>query len=126
MRPSEARQRWGYQLHLDGRGDGQIVYWVDLHEYIEWPAGCPRSGKFTIELTYSCAKEAGGLFQINAGPFVLHGHARPTGDWKTYRTISVGTITLDQDRTTILLQCEGALHGALMNVKQLRLIPEPR
>ena len=121
--PPKRRSVHGYQLHFDPAGGGQIVYWVDSREYIEWPQGCPRSGKFTIELTYSCAKEAGGRFQVSAGPYLLAGRARPTGDWKTYRTVTVGTITLEQEHTSILLQCEGELRNALMNVKQLRLIP---
>ena len=114
----------GFQLHIERRPSPHFAYWVDPTEYIEWPHGCARKGKFTVELTYSCAPNAGGNYIFTAGTARLEGHADPTAGWDKWKTVKVGTITVTQDGETAFLKANGQPQNALMNVLHLRLIPQ--
>lgn len=113
----------GFQLHIERKPQPHFVYWVDPQEYIEWPHGCARTGKFTVELTYSCAPNAGGNFVFTAGTARLTGHADQTGGWDKWRTLKLGEITISQEKTTAFLKADGNPQNALMDVMRVRLIP---
>ncbi len=114
----------GFQLHVVPKPQPHFAYWVDPLEYIEWPKGCARAGKFTVELTYSCAPNAGGNFIFSAGTSQLKGRSEQTGGWDKWKTISIGEINVAQDGITAFLKCDGNPQSALMNVLRVRLIPK--
>src|SRR5205823_2736783 len=70
--PAAARIH-GYKLKLQNPPSPVIRYWVDAQEYVEWPKACPKSGTFDVEITYSCAPNAGGDFAVTAGAAHLRG-----------------------------------------------------
>ncbi len=113
----------GFQLHIERKPRPHFVYWVDPQEYIEWPHGCVQAGKFTVELTYSCAPNAGGNFVFTAGTARITGHADQTGGWDKWRTVRIGDVVITQEKTSAFLKADGQPQNALMDVTKVRLIP---
>ena len=113
----------GFQMHVQKKPEPHFVYWVDPQEYIEWPHGCARKGKFDVEITYSCAPGAGGNFIFIAGTGRLQGHAEATGGWEKWKTVKVGNITVTQDGLAAFLKADGQPQNALLNLLRIRLIP---
>ena len=69
---AEHAQIHGYQLHLDRSGSGQVVYWVDPQEYLEWPEGGRGAGTFTVELTYSCRTAGWRICSSSPAPIAFN------------------------------------------------------
>ena len=123
---AEAARIHGFQMHLRKGNPSQIVYWVDAQEYLEWKDAVHRAGTYSVEITYACAHNAGGTYVIVAGPSQIRANTEYTGGWKTLKPFVVGKIIVPQGRTTVILRCDGNLSNAMMNVSQIRLIPEAK
>ncbi len=113
----------GYKIRRAGRTEPIITGWSDSQEYVEWPAACPKAGKYEVEVTYSCAPHAGGEFAIHAGSSTARAKTENTGDWQSFTTVKLGTLDVINDNTTLSLRPTGEIRHALMNLKSVRLIP---
>lgn len=114
--------RKGSNLQLKGDYLGN---WKTPKDWAEWTIEVPRGGAYRAELTYACAKDAGGECSVAAGASQVKLAVVPTGDWKTYRTVSLGTLTLPGGRLPLSVKAESVKGGGLMNLRALTLIPAP-
>jgi alpha-L-fucosidase len=82
------------QYEQGGEKD-QIGYWADPHDYVSWNFKAAKAGTYDVAITYSCQPGAeGSRFTVEAADQKLLGTSKPTQSWSTYRTESLGTITL--------------------------------
>jgi hypothetical protein len=114
----------GFRMKLDPKPTPTIIFWIDPKEYIEWPKVAAK-GKYDVEVTYSCAPNAGGEFAVTAAANKAVAHTQNTKDWKTFRTQKLGPLTVLNNQTSISLRCTGNINHLLMNVRELKLIPLP-
>jgi alpha-L-fucosidase len=82
------------QYEKDGEKD-QIGFWADPHDFVSWNVKAATAGDYDVAVTYSCAPGAeGSRFSVAVADQKLAGTSRPTQSWSTYRTESLGRVTL--------------------------------
>ncbi len=109
------------------QGVGNICYWTDQADWLEWKFNIEKPGEYIVELKYSCAPSfEGSTFEVTTGDQHLNGKiGTHTGAWSYYDTMQLGTLNLDHIGTYILsLKPTSKPGGAVMNLVWLRLIPE--
>ena len=61
---------------------------------------------------------------MESGAARLAGRVDPTGNWDTYRQIRIGAIDLPAGDQRLVFRSAGAVRGALIDLKSIRLTPE--
>jgi hypothetical protein len=115
----------GTKLRVEKLPTPVIVNWVDPIENVEWVKAVAKKGKYEVEITYSCPPNAGGEFVVAAAASKVTGHTENTGNWQTFRTVKLGSVTVLNDQTTVALRPTGAFNHVLMNVRSVKLTPMP-
>jgi hypothetical protein len=115
----------GTKLRVEKLPTPVIVNWVDPIENVEWVKAVAKKGKYDVEITYSCPPNAGGEFVVAAAASKVTGHTENTGNWQTFRTVKLGSVTVLNDQTTVALRPTGAFNHALMDVRSVKLTPMP-
>jgi alpha-L-fucosidase len=104
----------------------QIGCWAKADDFVSWNIKLTKPGRFTVELTYSCAAP-GSAFTIEAGGQTLTGKSTSTGSWETYRTDSLGTIKLDQPGIiTLTVKPKTEPKWRVIGLKSVTLVPAGR
>ena len=104
----------------------QIGCWAKADDFVSWNIKLTRPGRFTVELTYSCAAP-GSAFTVEAGGQTLAGKSASTGSWETYRTDSLGTIKLDQPGIiTLTVKPKTDPKWRVIGLKSVTLVPAER
>lgn len=99
--------------------------WFTEADRVEWEVRVPKQGKYDVYLEWSVSDaEAGKPFVVEAGNRKLSGTVGKTGSWFTYRTEKLGRIQLQAGTQKIVFKPGSeSKKGALMDLRQLRLIP---
>jgi alpha-L-fucosidase len=106
-----------------GRGKGNIGFWTDKSDWISWKVRADESASYRVEIEYSVPDEsAGATFQITDGTRKLSGTAQSTGDWKTFKKLTLGNITLSKGMHQINVIPQTMPKYAVMNLKAIRLM----
>jgi hypothetical protein len=107
-----------------GRGHENIGFWSDPTNYVSWDILVRDSGRYRVELTYSCENiDGGSTYMIGVGPSQVTGRIEGTGTWMDYRTENVGVLNLAAGAQTLGVWATTMPRGAVMNLRQIRLIP---
>ncbi|MDE2127778.1 MAG: alpha-L-fucosidase [Armatimonadetes bacterium] len=121
----------GIQLESHG-GIQNIGYWSDSQDQAKWLVHAETAGKYQVQIEWACdTGDAGNMAQIQAvgKSGAAHGlqvSVPDTGGWDTFATATLpGSLSLEPGENRVSLSVAGALHGALMNVRVIRLIPSP-
>jgi putative membrane-bound dehydrogenase-like protein len=105
---------------------GNLGYWSSQDDHAAWTVRIPRSAKYSVWFDFACdANSAGNGFVVETDDGSLSGYVASTGDWDTYRRTKVGELTLKAGERRIVLRPEGKINGALMDLKNIRLVPVP-
>ncbi|MCX6908994.1 MAG: DUF5010 C-terminal domain-containing protein [Verrucomicrobia bacterium] len=73
--------------------EGNVGFWVDPAEWIEWQFKVTQPGKF--EVSADIAAQGSGKFTVSVGNSKLEATAPKTGDYNKYKTIKLGTIQIN-------------------------------
>ena len=112
----------GAMLHYVPRRD-DCGRWVDREDYLEWRLTGVKAGPYEVEL--ECGAAIGGnAFVIEAGRATLQGKTQRTGKWEAYVRLNPGAIALPAGTVTLRLRATKTMRRALMNLKQMRLVPK--
>jgi hypothetical protein len=82
-------------------GNGVLGYWYDPKGEVSWNSLELDPGTYAVDVTYGCANDGGGRFQIVIDNQSLNGKAESTGSWKNLQRRSVGEITVVNRKTTV-------------------------
>jgi len=103
-----------------------IGFWHGSSDHVVWQADVTRGGVFDVFLEYACHDSSAG------NRLVLHGPSKPiefqvvgTGGWDKYVRRRIGTAELKAGRQMIIVQPNGSLQGALLDLKNVLLVPKP-
>jgi putative membrane-bound dehydrogenase-like protein len=103
---------------------GNLGYWTSPEDHAVWQVEVPRAGKYAVWLDYACDNgTAGNRFELRAGGQVLTGKVAGTGNWDTYRQARVGEIRLGGGSQRVVFRSAGAIRGALIDLRGVRLVP---
>jgi hypothetical protein len=102
---------------------GNVGFWTGPKDYVEWVIDVKSAGKFEVSLTYAVAPGAGGEFTVAVGEQKVTGRAAPTGGWQQYKTVQVGTVSLQPGRASVTVKPKGKFEQGLMNLQSVKLDP---
>ena len=72
-----------------------VGHWRNPKDYVSWALEVAQGGEFDVQITYSCAKGAGGSgFTVEVGDQKLVAASEETGSWGTFKSFPLGRIKL--------------------------------
>jgi alpha-L-fucosidase len=121
----------GNQLQVQGSGDTQnLGYWTNREDFPVWQAQITQAGSYSLEISYACTPEnAGSDYMVvvtkkgrDDGTY-KEGTVKSTGDWNRFETENLGSLDLEPGTYTVAVRVKTMPHGAVMNLRQIRLVP---
>lgn len=102
-----------------------LGYWTNPKDTAEWTFTITTPGKFFVEVLQGCGKGQGGSeVKVVCGDESLSFTVEDTGHFQNFVRREIGTIELkDAGRHTISLQPQSKAGVAVMDVRELRLVP---
>jgi putative membrane-bound dehydrogenase-like protein len=98
--------------------------WGSASDHAVWNFEVTKAGKYIVRLDYACdASVAGNPYELTVGDVTLSGKVPSTGNWDTYRQLTLGRVTLKPGRHQAVLRPAGKLSGFLMDLKSVRITP---
>ncbi|MCA9085902.1 MAG: c-type cytochrome, partial [Planctomycetaceae bacterium] len=103
---------------------GNVGYWHHQADQVRWQVDVATSGTFDVYLNASCADDsAGNRFRLSGLGNSMEGVMSGTGGWDRYRPVRLGTAKLSAGRHVVILQPSAPVKGALLDLKEVRLVP---
>ena len=106
-----------------------IGYWTNATDFLTWKLAVPpaQAGAYTVQVQYACEPGSeGSTFAVSVNGQSITGTVASTGAWQTYQTMTLsGTITLS-GTNIVTLKPLSMPHYAVMNLRQITLIPVPK
>ena len=108
-----------------GGGKDQIGCWANPKDYVSWDFKIAKPGTYDVTVTYSCQPGAeGSQFTVEAAGQKLLATSKPTQSWATYRTESLGKITLAKPGvSTLAVKPDAAPAWKVVGLKSVNLCP---
>jgi hypothetical protein len=110
-------------------GRQNIGAWTDEHDEVAWDVEPPPAGRYRVELEMSCQPGSDGdEFVVQIGAHTLRGVTKATAGWSDFVRTRAGEVTIENPteasgRTRIAVRPGGSLRHALMNLREVRLVP---
>ena len=82
--------------------EGNIGFWVDPSDWIEWQFVVKKPGKFTVSAEISAT--ASGNFEIIVGKNKLTAKAPKTGDYAKFQKVKLGEIEIGAGKRTLAIK----------------------
>ena len=102
-----------------------LGYWSSEQDYAAWSFEARAAGEYKVSLDYACANSsAGNRFVVTVAGQSLGGTALGTGTWDDYRTQDIGIVKLAAGPNELVIQSDGPLKSALMDLRGVRLGPK--
>ena len=123
LRASKCRidgERIEYMPDFDALG-----WWTSEKDRAEWTLVLDRPGTYRVEWDYSVSPKAAGndwKLMVN-GKKALGGTVKSTGSWETFATQSLGEDSLPAADNNIVLQSDGPVEQALLDLRAIRFLP---
>jgi len=116
----------GNTAQYESGGDrDNIGFWTNASDWVSWQCSVPADGAYNVEVTYACPDEsAGSTFTVGAeGGETVTSTVASTGSWTAFQSKTLGQIRLSAGRNTIAVRVKEMPRGAVMNLRQVRLVP---
>jgi putative heme-binding domain-containing protein len=98
--------------------------WHGENDHVAWSMEVPKAGRYRVEISYACDNSsAGNTLVIQAGDSKLEFRVAGTGRWADYVDKPIGELDLPAGRLRLVARPAGAVRGALIDLKEVRLIP---
>ncbi|HTK75274.1 MAG TPA: CBM35 domain-containing protein, partial [Gemmataceae bacterium] len=115
---------YGPTLVFEPRKYGNLGHWTSTDDHATWTVEAPRSGPYEVWFEWACdPAAAGNEFVLRGGTETLSGKVSATAGWGDYRRAKVGEITLSAGSQTLEMRSAGAIKGALIDLKEIWLVP---
>ena len=115
--------------------------WNDRRDFVMWDVLAPQAGKYAVEASYACDDDSAGsvveLAHSDRPNAKTSAKITGTGGWDSYADITLGTIELPAGAHTLTFKATSVPSGiittgptttptrAVMNLKEIRLKPQP-
>jgi len=99
-----------------------LGYWASPDDQAIWSIDVAKEGRFDIWIDYAC-ETAGNSFTLQTGDARLTHKVNGTASWELYRRAKIGTLRLATGRHDVVMRPEGVIRGALIDLKEIDLIP---
>lgn len=104
--------------------NGILTNWANTEASARWllPPGLLPGG-YEVELTWSCAPDAGGEWVIQEDRYFLRRKVKPSSSWDVYQTEIAGTLRLIANSRLLELSAAAVKGSGLLQLKSIRLLP---
>jgi putative heme-binding domain-containing protein len=103
---------------------GNVGFWHGTGDFIAWTVRDAKAGAYDVWVEGACHPEAAGNAFVFAGSgSELHGKIASTGGWDKYQRLKIGRVTLASGDVRITMQPDGAVRGALLDLRAVELQP---
>jgi hypothetical protein len=100
-----------------------LGYWQDANDHAIWTVAVPAAGTYRVQLDYACADEMqGNTLAVQAGGGQVAWKVEGTGSWDNYRGKEIGKLELPEGEVEMVVRADGAIRGALLDLRSIRLI----
>lgn len=101
-----------------------LGYWQDAADHAIWTVAIPAAGRYRAILDYACADNMqGNRFVLQSGSQQLTWKVEGTGSWDNYRGKEIGVLELPEGEVEVVVRSDGAIQGALLDLRSIRLAP---
>lgn len=101
-----------------------VGYWVNPADWVEWKIDLPAPSEYRVHVLQGCGGHAGSEMIISVGNRGLTFEVEETGHFQNFRWREIGTLGLEGGSAQSLeLRCRKLAKGAVMDVRQIRLVP---
>jgi alpha-L-fucosidase len=122
LRAVDAEVHGDSPQYEQGGGKDQIGYWGNAQDFISWDFTLPKPGKYTVQVTYSCAAP-GSAFTVEIGNTKLAGVSKSTGSWAAYTTEALGEVALAAGNQTLAVKPKTEPQWKVIGLKSVELKP---
>ncbi len=124
--PASQAKVFGKRLQFEPLPHKNTVgFWVDGNDHAAWKITVPTSGDYDVHLLQGCgAGQGGSRIALKIGDVVVETTVVETGHFQNFRGRDLGTVKLKaSDDIDVSLRCLNKAKAAVMDVRQIRLIP---
>lgn len=102
-----------------------VGYWTNKEDWCEWHSYVEQPGRYELRILQGCGKGQGGSdVAVQIGSQELTFTVEDTGHFQNFKERSLGVITLEAPQVhTLLLRPRTKSAAAIMDVRQIRLLP---
>ena len=101
-----------------------LGWWARGEDWADWSFEIPRGGSFEIELTQGCGRgSAGSRVEVRVGDQAIPWIVEETGHFQNFVVRHLGRVTLAAGRHTLAVRPVQKVGGAVMDLRQVRLVP---
>jgi hypothetical protein len=102
-----------------------VGYWSRQEDWCEWHLATAKAGRYAVQILQGCGQGQGGSeVTISVGGQELVFTVEETGHFQNFKNRTLGTIELAAgDDDTLQLRPRKMAAGAVMDVRQVRLVP---
>jgi len=107
-----------------GNGRDNIGHWIAADEWVSWELADLPPGRYATEIRYASPSDGRSCAVLCAGQQLDHA-VQKTGDWSTFQTFALGTLTVTAGgRLPLEVRATKLSGGGLMNLQSVTLRPE--
>jgi putative membrane-bound dehydrogenase-like protein len=102
-----------------------LGYWGSVDDRAVWTINVIKPGKHSIRLNYACDNSTAGnevVFAVDDQ--IIKAKVVGTGSWENYQTAILGELNLSAGQHRLTVRTTESLRNHLMDLKELRLVPE--
>jgi putative membrane-bound dehydrogenase-like protein len=104
-----------------------LGYWTSEDDLAEWVLHDVKPGRYEVTLEYACHDgSAGDRLIVQAGDQRIEFKVPGTGEWENYRKVTIGTLNLEGGEHRVIARSAGPIRSALIDLREIRLVPKPR
>jgi putative heme-binding domain-containing protein len=101
-----------------------LGYWSSVDDQAVWTLEVPKPGRYEVSLDYACESGSGGnTLVVEATDARLTHKVQSTASWDLYRSVKIGSLRLAAGRHDLSVRGDGAIRGALLDLRGIELIP---
>ncbi len=101
-----------------------LGYWSSQEDHAAWNLEVEQAGEYRVQLDYACEDGAAGdSYVISVAGQTVGGKVTGTGNWDTYKSLTVGTVKLAKGPAELFIRSDGSIKSALMDLRGVRLLP---
>jgi putative heme-binding domain-containing protein len=103
---------------------GNLGYWSSPEDRAAWDFSTPATGEYKVSLDFACAASAAGnTLVLSVAGQKLSFKVPSTGSWDQYKGQEIGSVKLAKGPAELTIASEGAINGALIDLRSVRLQP---
>jgi len=101
-----------------------LGWWGRAEDWVDWSFELSQGGSFEVELTQGCGRgSAGSQVELRIGDQVIPWTVEETGHFQNFVVRRLGRVTLTHGRHTLAVHPTRKVGGAVMDLRQIRLVP---